>query len=208
MEIDETDATINTLKEYQNFDFDADWISKKTIWNEKFETKFQKLSKDLNRPPLHIVVMPHSHNDPGWLKTFEEYFQSHTHKILDNAVKKLPQLNDLTFIWTEISFLELWWRNSDENKRKVFKELVQSGRIEIMTGGWVMTDEAAAHVYAMVDQLIEGHQWVKKHLNVTPKHSWSIDPFGHGSTMPYIYGAIDFEGSIIQRIHYNWKEVM
>lgn len=70
-----------------------------------------------------------------------------------------------------------------------------------------MTDEAAAHIYAMVDQLIEGHQWVQKNLNVTPKHGWSIDPFGHGGTVPYLLSACDFEGAIIQRIHYNWKEV-
>jgi hypothetical protein len=70
-----------------------------------------------------------------------------------------------------------------------------------------MTDEAAAHIFAMVDQLIEGHQWVQQNLNVTPNHGWSIDPFGHGSTVPYLLSACDFDGAIIQRIHYNWKEV-
>ncbi len=38
-----------------------------------------------------------------------------------------------------------------------------------------MTDEATAHIYAMVDQLIEGHQWVQKNLNVMPNHGWSIE---------------------------------
>jgi Glycosyl hydrolases family 38 N-terminal domain len=58
-----------------------------------------------------------------------------------------------------------------------------------------------------VDQLIEGNQWVKQTLNVTPTSSWSIDPFGYGSTMPYILASSGFDGTIIQRIHYNWKEV-
>ena len=35
----------------------------------------------------------------------------------------------------------------------------------------------------------------------------SIDPFGHGSTVPYLLSSCDFDGAIIQRIHYNWKEV-
>lgn len=59
----------------------------------------------------------------------------------------------------------------------------------------------------MLDQLIEGHQWVKTNLNVIPKSGWSIDPFGHGSTVPYLLASSGFEGTIIQRIHYNWKQV-
>lgn len=70
----------------------------------------------------------------------------------------------------------------------------------------MMTDEANVHYYAMVDQLIEGHQWLKDNLNFTPRVGWSIDPFGHGSTFPYLLAESEFEGTIIQRIHYVWKQ--
>lgn len=66
------------------------------------------------------------------------------------------------------------------------KKLIASKQLEIVTGGWVMTDEASVHYYSMIDQLVEGHQWLKHHLGITPKTSWSVDPFGYSATMPYI----------------------
>ena len=41
-------------------------------------------------------------------------------------------------------------------KRRLVKRLLEEGRLEITTGGWVMTDEANSHIFAMVDQLIHG----------------------------------------------------
>lgn len=64
--------------------------------------------------------MPHSHNDPGWLQTFEQYFEWRSKKIINNMVQKLNQYPNMTFIWTEISFLNAWWESSHPVKRKVY----------------------------------------------------------------------------------------
>lgn len=61
--------------------------------------------------------MPHSHNDPGWLKTVNEYFEEQTRNILNNMLGKLTALPNMTFVWAESVFLAKWWEElSDENK--------------------------------------------------------------------------------------------
>ncbi|NXW07865.1 MA2A2 mannosidase, partial [Fregetta grallaria] len=84
--------------------------------------------------------------------------------------------------------------------------LVGNGQLEMVTGGWVMPDEANSHYFAMIDQLIEGHQWLEKNIGVTPRSGWAVDPFGHSSTMPYLLKRANLTGMLIQRVHYAIKK--
>ncbi|XP_011297547.1 alpha-mannosidase 2 [Fopius arisanus] len=199
-------ADIEAQEEFDKFDFQPSWMRSREYWDDSFEARYAELRKDPKRPPLKVILMPHSHTDPGWLKTFEQYFHSSTRSILNNMVTKLQQWPNMTFIWSEVSFLSLWWESAHPTKKAVVKRLVKEGRLEMTTGGWVMTDEATSHIYAMLDQLIEGHQWLKSNLGVIPESGWSVDPFGHGSTVPHLLKASGISGTIIQRIHYAWKQ--
>ncbi|GAA0139932.1 glycosidase [Lithospermum erythrorhizon] len=155
---------------------------------------------------LKVFVMPHSHNDPGWKLTVEEYYQRQSKHILDTIVESLSKDPRRKFIWEEMSYLEKWWREASEARKESFINLVQNGQLEIVGGGWVMNDEANSHYFAIIEQIMEGNLWLNETVGFIPKNSWAIDPFGYSPTMAYLLRRMGFENMLIQRTHYELKK--
>lgn len=138
------------------------------VWKQGWDITYDKSQWSAEKK-LKIFVMPHSHNDPGWIKTFEDYYRTQTKNILDNMVVKLNEHKSMKFIWAEISFFAMWWVEQSLEVQHQVKQLVQDKRLEFVTGGWVMNDEANTFYYAMLEQLILGHEWLRLNLNYKPK---------------------------------------
>lgn len=102
-----------------------------------FETRYETLKKDQQRPNLRVFITPFSHNDPGWLRTFLSYFQQDSRQILNFVIDRMQDYKDMTFIWAEITILQMWWDQAHPTKQRALKHLINSGRFEIVTGGWV-----------------------------------------------------------------------
>ncbi|XP_045502615.1 alpha-mannosidase 2 [Colias croceus] len=176
------------------------------VWKQGWDIEYKE-SQWSSKNKLKVFIVPHSHNDPGWIKTFENYYKTQTKAIFTNMVEKLSEGIGRKFIWAEISFLSLWWTMDATEKEKVaFQNLLKAGKIEIVTGGWVMNDEANSHWMSIIQQLTTGHQWLTENLGYTPRNSWAIDPFGYSSTQPYLLKLTGFENSLIQRVHYRVKK--
>ena len=165
---------------------------------------------DTNDPeqPLKIIVIPHSHCDPGWIKTYDDYFQSQVKQILSSIYAALMKNPARTFIWAEMSYFEWWWNEQPSVVQNNVRHLVRNKQFEFVTGGWVQPDEANTQLYAMEIQLEEGHDFIRREFGskYLPKYGWSIDPFGYSPTMAYLLKKHNFKAMVIQRVHYAIKK--
>ena len=153
---------------------------------------------------VHVIC--HTHDDPGWLKTFQGYYDDEVKNILDNMIISLSANKERKFSYVEMSFFKKWYDDqSDEIKEKV-KEFISEGRLEIINGGWVMHDEAAVYYKHLIDNMRLGLKFLKEEFNYTPRVGWFIDPFGHSSATSHILSQMNFEQIVLTRIDYLEKK--
>lgn len=162
---------------------------------------FEEIKKSENLKHLTVVLVPFSHADPGYGLTIEQYYDQMTRDTLNNMVIKLLQYQNMTFQWAETVFLARWFEDLDDAGKDNVKKLIKKGQLEIVLGGWVMPDEASTNYIAVVDQLIEGHQWLLENLAVKPTSAWVNDPFGYSSTMPYLWKLTGMDNLLFLRIN-------
>ena len=136
--------------------------------------------------PLNVHLVPHTHDDVGWLKTVDQYYSgtnlsidpAGVKYILDTVVQELQRDVRRTFIYVEIAFFARWWNEQDDTTKDIVKKLVSSGQLEFINGGWCMNDEAGTDYNAIIDQvrnLLSGEkkQWDLMYL---PLHVCSVLP--------------------------------
>ncbi|XP_052785223.1 alpha-mannosidase 2x-like isoform X2 [Mya arenaria] len=157
---------------------------------------------------IEVILVPFSHADPGYGMTFEGYYTQRFVHVFSNMVDYLTSHGNMTFQWAETVYLERWFREINDEMKKKVRELIRRGQLEIVLGGWVMPDEASTHYQPVVDQLIEGHQWLQENLGVTPTNAWINDPFGYSSTMPYLWKKSGIDNMVILRIHQAIKSTI
>ncbi|PNX83164.1 lysosomal alpha-mannosidase-like protein [Trifolium pratense] len=89
---------------------------------------------------INVHLVPHSHDDVGWLKTVDQYYVGSNNSIrgacvqnvLDSVISSLLEDQNRKFIYVEMAFFQRWWRQQSKAKKLKVKELVNSGQLEFM----------------------------------------------------------------------------
>ncbi|KAF7801853.1 alpha-mannosidase [Senna tora] len=161
---------------------------------------------------INVHLVPHSHDDVGWLKTVDQYYVGANNSIrgacvqnvLDSVISALLDDKNRKFIYVEMAFFQRWWRQQSKTMKVKVKELVNSGQLEFINGGMCMHDEATPHYIDLIDQTTLGHQFIKNEFSKIPRVGWQIDPFGHSAVQAYLLGAeLGFDSLFFARIDYQ-----
>ncbi|KAK9990150.1 hypothetical protein SO802_025135 [Lithocarpus litseifolius] len=161
---------------------------------------------------LNVHLVPHSHDDVGWLKTIDQYYVGSNNSIqgacvenvLDSVVESLLRDPNRKFVFAEMAFFTRWWVEQSVETQETVRKLVDSGQLEFINGGWCMHDEATCHYIDMIDQTTLGHRFIKEQFNYIPRAGWQIDPFGHSAVQAYLLGAeLGFDSVHFARIDYQ-----
>ncbi|ONM26653.1 putative alpha-mannosidase [Zea mays] len=86
---------------------------------------------------LNVHVVPHTHDDVGWLKTVDQYYVGSNNSIqvrrvqnvLDSLIPALLKDENRKFIYVEQAFFQRWWRNQNDMIKDTVKGLISSGRL-------------------------------------------------------------------------------
>lgn len=174
---------------------------------------------DCERPDgkkLQIHLVPHTHDDVGWLKTVDQYYYGSNRSqsagavqyILDTTIAALGQNPARKFIYVEMAFFKRWWDEQPDNIRTIVKKLVTNKQLEFINGGWSMNDEAGTHYNAIIDQMTLGLRFIDNTFgaDARPTVAWHIDPFGHSSEQASLFSLMSFDGFFFGRIDHADKQ--
>lgn len=150
---------------------------------------------------IEVFLVPHSHCDAGWLKTFDEYYQDQVRHILSTVTAALKSAPHRKFSWVEVAFLEKWWAEQSNPTKATFANLFERQQLEFLMGGWVSHDEATVSYMQAINQMTEGHRFLQEQFgpDAIPRIGWQIDPFGLSQVTASLFSQMCFDANAAWR---------
>lgn len=158
-------------------------------------------------PGWTMFMVSHFHYDPVWWNTQGAYTE--TWDVADSpATTGLPARtfdsrgqsgmslvrahSDLarrdpayTFVLAEVDYLKPYW-NAFPEERGFLRELIRTGRVEIMGGTYNEPNTNLTGAEATVRNALYGDGYQRAILGASPETAWQLDAFGHDPQFPGI----------------------
>ena len=150
-----------------------------------------------------FYMIPHSHDDLGWLVTERQYSDLLVTHIIRSSATYLNNNPNAKFSFCNIGFLKHWTDNDPDNFA-LFKKAVASGQMEILNGGLSVHDNAASYFDDIISTYEYGREYVKQNFNYNPRTGWLIDPFGLTLSTSRLYAEMGYDQYVTNRIA-NWE---
>ncbi|HHV62540.1 MAG TPA: hypothetical protein GXX51_07890 [Firmicutes bacterium] len=145
----------------------------------------------------HIMVVSHTHWDPEWYSTFEEYrmrLVDLMDKLLD-ILENVPGYHSFMFDG-QVSPLESYLELFPENRERV-RKLVKAGKL--LVGPWfIMPDEYMVGPEAHIRNLLLGTRIARDYGEVM-RVGYLPDMAGHISQMPQILRGFGIDSAVVWR---------
>lgn len=95
--------------------------------------KVEEPSNPQKTVTLHLI--PHTHDDVGWVKTIDEYFlgfsktggTSNVKQILDEVLQQLIADPNRRFTYTEMKFFTMWYTRLSAADKDSVKKVIKNG---------------------------------------------------------------------------------
>lgn len=156
-------------------------------------------------PSLNVFILPHSHDDPGWVRTSDQYFDFFVRHIYTTVVEALAADKSRKFQAVEMIYFHQWWQQASVQQQVSARRLIHNGQLSFAVGGWVMPDEATTDYADLIETMTAGHRFIEAEFGVSPKHGFQVDPFGASSWWALLSAKMGFEAHIVARLNYYDK---
>ncbi|CAG5133106.1 unnamed protein product, partial [Candidula unifasciata] len=168
---------------------------------------------------INVHLIPHSHIDVGWVKTVEQYYVGESRYSLvpnvwasgcvrctfNSTITELLKDKSRRFILVEMKYLSRYWNEIDDKQRADILQLIKERRLEIINGGWVMSDAAVTMYNDIIDQQTLGFDFIRDKLGscAQPRAGWHVDQFGHSREHASIFAQMGFDSLFIGRMDFH-----
>ncbi len=150
--------------------------------------------------PRVMIVTESTHWDPDWLFTSREYFRLWVRPTLDRAIDMLVAHPRRVFSVECAFFADLYWTHRPE-RRVVFRNLVNEGRLRFTGSGVTTPDTLLPEDELLLRDLLIGQEWLRsREMTQEPRLLYLPDSFGHSPGVPSLLRAAGVEYAAICRI--------